>query len=63
MASGNTLVYFAAGKRSPSELIRRFVDAHGLELLQVDNREEVLALLNRSFPACLVLDASDRHEP
>ncbi|MCJ7629707.1 MAG: diguanylate cyclase, partial [Longimicrobiales bacterium] len=47
----------------PSELIRRFVDAHGLELLQVDNREEVLALLNRSFPACLVLDASDRHEP
>ncbi len=61
MASGNTLVYFAAGKRSPPELIRRFVDAHGLELLQVDNREEVLALLNRSFPACLVLDASDRH--
>ncbi|MFH1763507.1 MAG: GGDEF domain-containing response regulator [Gemmatimonadota bacterium] len=61
MASGKTLVYFAAGKRSPPELIRRFVDAHGLELLQVDNREEVLALLNRSFPACLVLDASERH--
>jgi len=63
MASGNTLVYFAGGKRTPPGLIRRFVDAHGLELLQVDNREEVLSLLNRSFPACLVLDASEQPGP
>jgi GGDEF domain-containing protein len=58
MASGNTLVYFTAGKRNPPGLIQRFGEAHGLDLLPVDNRDEVLALLNRSFPACLVLDAS-----
>lgn len=62
MASANTLVYFAAGKRTVPGLIRRFGDAHGLELIQVDGREEVLALLNRSFPACLVLDASEEPE-
>jgi GGDEF domain-containing protein len=58
MATGNTLVYFAAGKRTPPGLIRRFGEAHGLELVTAETREEVLALLNRSFPACLVLDAS-----
>jgi diguanylate cyclase (GGDEF)-like protein len=58
MASGNTLVYFAVGKQPPPGLIQRFGEAHGLELIQVDTRAEVMALLNRSFPACLVLDAS-----
>ena len=58
MASGNTLVYFTVGKQSPPGIIRRFGDAHGLELIQVESRAEVMALLNRSFPACLVLDAS-----
>jgi len=62
MASGNNLVYFAPGKRTPPGLIRRFGNAHGLELLHVDTREEVLALLNRSYPACLVLDASEKPE-
>jgi GGDEF domain-containing protein len=59
MASGTTLVYFAARKRPPPELIRRFADAHGLTALVVDTRDEVLSLLNRSFPACIVLDASE----
>ncbi len=59
MASGNTFVYFSSGKRSPPGLIRRFGEAHGLELLIVDTQEEVHSLLNRSFPACLVLDASE----
>ncbi len=59
MASGNTLVYFAAGKRAPPGYLQRFGDAHGLEFIKADSREEVLARLNRSFPACLVLDASE----
>jgi len=58
MATGRTLVYFAAGKRNSPGLIRRFAETHGLTLLQVDTRDEVMALLNRSFPGCLVLDAS-----
>jgi GGDEF domain-containing protein len=59
MASGNTLVYFSAGKRSPPELIRRFGEAHGLEVILVETKDDVLARLNRSFPGCLVLDASE----
>ncbi len=58
MATGQTLIYFAAVKRTPPRLIRRFAEAHGLGILPIDSADEVLALLNRSFPACLVLDAS-----
>jgi GGDEF domain-containing protein len=58
MASGKTLVYFGSGKSTPPGLIRRFGEAHGLDLLVVGSQEEVSSLLNRSFPACLVLDAS-----
>ncbi len=59
MASGNTVVFFGSGRLTPPGLIRRFSDAHGLHLLVVSTHEEVYALLNRSFPACLVLDASE----
>lgn len=62
MASGNTLIYFASPPRKPSGLIRRFQEAHGLDLLVVESPDEVHALLNRSFPACLVLQASDDPE-
>ena len=58
MASGNALVYFGSGKTRPPGLLRRFGDKHRLELLVVDTQDEVTALLNRSFPACLILDAS-----
>lgn len=62
MAPGKTLVYFAPGRRTPPELIYRFAEAHGLELVLAETREEVLSLINRSFPACLVIDASLRPE-
>lgn len=58
MASGKTLVYFGSGKTTPPGIIRRFGEAHGLDILVVESHEEVTALLNRSFPACLVLDAA-----
>ena len=62
MASRKTLVYFSDGKRTPPGLIRRFSEANDLFLLDVATVEEVWALLNRSFPACLVLDASEAPE-
>jgi diguanylate cyclase (GGDEF)-like protein len=58
MASSVNLVYYASGKEVPPELICRFGEAHGLDLLVVKTEEEVFSLLNRSFPACLVLDAT-----
>ena len=58
MTSSTTIVYFGSGKDTPPGLICRFGEAHGLDLLVVETEEEVYSLLNRSFPACLVLDAS-----
>jgi diguanylate cyclase (GGDEF)-like protein len=60
MASGSSLVYFAPGKSPPPDLIRRFGATHGLDLLLMQDVEEIHALLNRSFPGCLVLDASEQ---
>jgi diguanylate cyclase (GGDEF)-like protein len=57
MASSTTLVYYGSENTVPPALICRFGEAHGLDLLVVNTEEEVFSLLNRSFPACLVLDA------
>ena len=62
MASSSTLVYFGRGNRNPPGLIRRFAQQHGLQPLVVEQEEEVISLLNRSFPACLVLDATEDSE-
>lgn len=59
MASSSTLVYYGLGNRNPPGLIRRFAEAHSLQLLVVESEEEVVSLLNRSFPACLVLDTAE----
>jgi GGDEF domain-containing protein len=63
MASSSTLVFYGLGHRSPPGIIRRFAEAHSLHLLVVKREEEVISLLNRSFPACLVLDATDEPDP
>lgn len=58
MGSTGNLVYFGAGNDSPPALIRRFGEAHGLPLSVLSTEEEVISLLNRAFPACLILDAA-----
>lgn len=58
MPSSTALAYFSFGDEPPPELIRRFGEAHGLDLLVMGTEEEVVSLLNRSFPACLILDAT-----
>ncbi len=63
MASERTLVYFGPWSESPPPLIGRFAGAHGLEVHHVRQAEEVYSLLNRAFPACLVLDARRQAGP
>lgn len=58
MASVTTIVYFGPGRDEPPDLIARFADQRGLRVLTVPASEEVSALINRSFPACTILDAS-----
>ncbi len=59
MASQKTVVYFGAGLVEPPPLIIQFGKAHGLTVEHVPTPDDVYAYLNRSFPACVVLDGSD----
>ena len=63
MASERSIVYFGPDRPAPSASVIEFARERGLELYQASSAEEVGALLNRSFPACLVLDARDRAAP
>jgi GGDEF domain-containing protein len=56
MASERTILYFGPGRDSPSDLVSRFAKERGLEVASVDRAADVRALLNRTYPACVVLD-------
>jgi GGDEF domain-containing protein len=58
MRAEKTLVYFGPGGSRPSAILRRFAVEHGLTVLEAEAAEQVQALVNRSYPACLILDAS-----
>ena len=58
-----TIVYFGPGRTTPSQLVATCAEKNELELIAVDSTEEVHALLNRTFPACVVLDAESEAEP
>ena len=57
MASEQSLIYFGPGRPAPSVAVSGFARERGLRLDQADTAEDVSAMLNRTFPACLVLDA------
>jgi len=56
MASDKTVLYLGARRKPPSALVSRFARAHGLEVVAVTGAEEVRALLNRSYPGCVILE-------
>ena len=56
-----SIVYFGPGRPAPTTSVAGFARDWGLQLYQVRSEEQVSSTLNRSFPACLVLDA--RAEP
>ncbi len=56
MTSERTVLYFGPGHPDPSPLIARFGVEHGLVVLPVLDPDDVRALLNRTFPRCLVVN-------
>src|SRR5688572_30710346 len=58
MASEKSIIYYGPGRPVPSTPVSGFAKERGLSLELAESAEEVSAMLNRSFPACLVLDAS-----
>jgi diguanylate cyclase (GGDEF)-like protein len=61
--AARTIVYSATSPGAEPELLTRFCSDHGYTLLVVEGAEGVHALLNRSFPSCLVLDSGDDPAP
>ena len=62
MAPQRSLVYFGRARNGAFELVRRFSEQNGLRFQPLADAEEVHSLMNRSFPACLVLDATQDRE-
>ncbi len=56
MTAENTVLYFGPGKPGPSPLVADFGERNGLAVHAVAEADHVRALLNRTFPACVVID-------
>ncbi len=59
MASDKTVLYYGPGRTTPSALMARFAREHGLEVVTVDDREDVRALLNQAYPGCVILQGDN----
>jgi diguanylate cyclase (GGDEF)-like protein len=58
MPAEKSIIYYGPGRPFPSAPVSGFARERGLTLELAESADEVSAMLNRSFPACLVLDAS-----
>jgi GGDEF domain-containing protein len=56
MASDKTILYLGPRRQPPSALVTRFARENGLEVVLVAGTDEVRALLNRSYPGCVILE-------
>jgi GGDEF domain-containing protein len=56
MGYKTVLVYHSPSGRECPRVVRDFADEAGLALTEIDERDEVHALVNRTFPAGIVLD-------
>jgi len=61
MASDRTLAFYGPDAPDSALRVAEFCAERGLRCLVVEHADEVRALVNRTFPACLVLDT--RHQP
>lgn len=57
MSSDKTILYFQPGATEASPLVSGFGQRAGLSVSAVATATDVASLLNRSFPACLVLES------
>lgn len=56
MASETTILYFGPGRPTPSPLVTQFGERDHLDVVAVGRSDDVRALLNRTFPKCLVVE-------
>lgn len=63
MGSRNVFVYHGPETRAVPEIVRTFAADQGLTLVCCATADEVLALVNRGFPAAVVIDHSSPDPP
>jgi len=56
MASDKTILYFGPGRSDPPTLVTRFGERDDLAVMAVRRADDVRALLNRTFPKCVVME-------
>ena len=57
MRSTSTIAFFGPGDAAIGALMSEFSRDHDLRYLEVESMDGVRALLNRTLPACVILDA------
>ncbi len=62
MVSGKTLLYFGGDTSSLPDFVSAFAASHDLRAMTLSRAKDVLEAVNRSFPACLILDAEEDAE-
>jgi GGDEF domain-containing protein len=60
MASDKTILHFGPGGVGPSDFVSAFARDNALDIEAVESADDVRALLNRTFPACVLVDG-DTH--
>jgi GGDEF domain-containing protein len=56
MAADKTILFFGPGRSDPPALVSQFGERDELAVLAVRREEDVRALLNRTFPKCVVME-------
>jgi diguanylate cyclase (GGDEF)-like protein len=63
MSAEQSLLFFDGGRNEPPDLLRKFCDDHGFELVAVPTPEGILQRVNRGFPASVILDGREDPDP
>jgi GGDEF domain-containing protein len=63
MSSRNAFVYYAPGDQRPPGILRTFAAEHALNIEECTSADEVVALVNRGFPAGVCINAGADAEP
>ena len=51
------VAYYSPGRQEPPELVRDFARRNGLQVVAVESCFAIVELVNRSFPACIIMGA------
>jgi len=62
MAAERTVLYYGPGTRDPSPLVSRFAEDNDLVVQRLRKPDEARALLNRAFPAGVILEMGESHD-